>query len=265
MASPVPLRGSRHLVPRAWTLAGKSTSERVYNMPHFATFDRRKYRTVPAREGYAQWAACYEDTIKHEMDLWLLGQIQSVSWNAVERCADLGCGTGRTAAWLASKGVRVIDGVDATPEMLDHARKRDVFMSLRVADVCATGLPAATYDLVTTCLVDEHLAELAPLYAEAARLARRGAAYVLVGFHPFFIMATGMPTHFKAADGEPVAIETHVHLLSEHVAAAFAAGWQLVELREQVVDDRWVETKPSWAAYRDVPISFAWVWRRNEI
>ena len=28
----------------------------------------------------------------------------------------------------------------------------------------------------------------------------------------------------------------------------------LAELREQVIDDRWVKTKPSWAAYRDVPI-----------
>ena len=129
----------------------------------------------------------------------------------------------------------------------------------------ATGLTAGAYDLVTTCLVDEHLAELAPLYVEAARLARPGASYVLVGFHPFFIMATGMPTHFKAPDGEPVAIETHLHLLSDHAKAALAAGWQLAELREQVIDDRWVETKPSWAAYLDLPISFAWVWRRYEI
>jgi SAM-dependent methyltransferase len=234
-------------------------------MPRFATFDRRNYRTVAAREGYAQWAATYEDTIKPDMDLWLLEQIQSVKWSAVEHCADLGCGTGRTAAWLASKGVQEIDGVDATPEMLDRARIRDVFASLHMADVCTTGLPAASYDLIVTCLVDEHLAELAPLYAEAARLARRGAAYVLVGFHPFFIMATGMPTHFQGADGEPVAIETHVHLLSDHTQAALAAGWQLAELREQVINDRWLEAKPSWAAYRDVPISFVWVWRRYEI
>ncbi|MBE9140705.1 class I SAM-dependent methyltransferase [Nodosilinea sp. LEGE 07088] len=234
-------------------------------MPRFSTFDRRNYRTVAAREGYAQWAATYEDTVKRDMDLWLLNQIQSVRWSAVERCADLGCGTGRTAAWLASKGIREIDGVDATSEMLDQSRKRDVFASLRVADVCTTGLPTASYDLIMTCLVDEHLAELAPLYAEAARIARRDAAYVLVGFHPFFIMATGMPTHFQGANGEPVAIETHIHLLSDHVQAAIAAGWQLVELREQIIDDRWIETKPSWSVYRDVPISFAWVWRRYEI
>src|SRR5260370_15243273 len=43
------------------------------------------------------------------------------------------------------------------------------------------------------------------------------------------------------------------------------AGWQLAELREQVIDDRWVKTKPSWAAYRDVPISFACVWRRRRV
>jgi SAM-dependent methyltransferase len=194
---------------------------------------------------------------------WLLGELQTVNWKAVQRCADLGCGTGRTAAWLTSKGVTAIDGVDTTTEMLERARERHVFTSLHLAHVCVTGLPAATYDLVTTCLVDEHLAELTPLYAEAARISQDGAAYVLVGFHPFFIMATGMPTHFKAADGEPVAIETHVHLFSDHVTAALAAGWRLAELREQVIDDRWVKTKPSWAAYRDVPISFACVWRRQ--
>lgn len=232
-------------------------------MPLFSRFDRRKYRTVTAREGYAQWAATYEDTIKREMDRWLLDEIQCVAWSAIERCADLGCGTGRTAVWLASKGVRNIDGVDVTPEMLDQARNRGVYASLRVADVRATGLPADSYDLVTMCLVDEHLAELASLYQEASRIARRGAAFVLVGFHPYFIMATGMPTHFRAADGQPLAIETHVHLMSDHAGAALAAGWQLAELREQVIDDRWVVTKPSWAAYRDVPISFAWVWRRN--
>ena len=49
-----------------------------------------------------------------------------------------------------------------------------------------------------------------------------------------------MPTHFKEADGEPVAIETYVHLFSDHVTAALAAGWQLAEMREQVIDDRWV-------------------------
>ena len=232
-------------------------------MPHFDRFDRRNYRTVAAREGYGQWAASYEKTIKPALDRSLLDRIDSVAWDAVDRCADLGCGTGRTGAWLAENGVRVIDGVDLTPEMLDQARERQVYDSLRLSDVCASGLPSASYDLIAAVLVDEHLSDLGLLYAEAARIARDDASFVLVGFHPFFIMATGMPTHFQAANGEPVAIDTHVHLVSDHSKAALAAGWRMAAFDEQIVDDHWIETKPSWAAYRNVPISFAWVWHRN--
>ena len=96
--------------------------------------------------------------------------------------------------------------------------------SLVEADVSDTGLASGAYDLVVTCLVDEHLADLRPLYAEARRLARPGGVYVLVGFHPHFIMASGMPTHYDSASGEAVAIQTYVHLLSDHVSAGLAAG-----------------------------------------
>jgi SAM-dependent methyltransferase len=232
-------------------------------MPKFSSFDQRSYPAVAVREGYARWSATYEQTVKSDMDLWLLNEVHSVDWQGVTRAADLGCGTGRTGAWLASRGVRQIEGVDLTPEMIEQARARGVFSELRVADVCDTGLPAGAYDLVTTSLVDEHLADLGPLYRESARLAAPGGAHVLVGFHPFFIMKTGMPTHFNDSDGLPLAIETHVHLLSDHARAALAAGWQLAEMHEQVIDDRWVATKPSWQRYRDCPISFLWVWRRR--
>jgi hypothetical protein len=73
-----------------------------------------------------------------------------------------------------------------------------------------------------------------------------------------------MPTHFDDAAGEPTAIETHVHLLSEHVASATAAGWTLAELRERVVDETWVALKPGWARYRGHPVSFAFVWRKPD-
>ena len=42
----------------------------------------------------------------------------------------------------------------------------------------------------------------------------------------------------------------------DHVSAALAAGWSLAEMHEQVIDDRWMETKPTWDVHRDVPISF---------
>jgi hypothetical protein len=115
---------------------------------------------------------------------------------------------------------------------------------------------------VTTSLVDEHLADLAPFYAEAARLLRPGGTFVNVGFHPHFIMASGMPTHYDDAAGEPVAIETHVHHLSEQVTAGVAAGLTLVEMEERIVDDVWVALKPKWDRYRGHPITFAFAWRK---
>ena len=136
--------------------------------------------------------------------------------------------------------------------------------TLREGDVRDTGLDGGRYDLAICSLVDEHVPDVGPLYAEAARLVRPGGAFVLAGLHPFFVMASGMPTHFDGESG-PVAIETHVHLPSEHLAAARAAGLVASELHEAVVDDAWVAIKPGWDRYRNWPISFVWVWRRPTV
>jgi len=57
-----------------------------------------------------------------------------------------------------------------------------------------------------------------------------------------------------------LAIETHVHLLSDQVAAGLGAGLTLVALHERVVDDEWVALKPRWERYRGHPVSFAFEW-----
>jgi SAM-dependent methyltransferase len=233
-------------------------------MANFEAFDARGYRTVDVRSGYGEWVTTYEQTVEDAMDIHLLESLHEVPWKTIRRAADLGCGTGRTGAWLRDRGIEAIDGVDLTPEMLDAARAREVYRRLVEADVSDTGLQSGAYDLVVTCLVDEHLADLRPLYVEARRIARPEGIYVLVGFHPHFIMTSGMPTHFDSASGEPVAIETYVHLISDQVSAGLAAGWTLVEMRERVVDDQWLELKPKWEALRDQPIAFALAWRGQD-
>jgi len=234
-------------------------------VPDFANFDTRGYRTVDVRTGYAEWEPTYEATVAELMDLPLLEALTGVAWGSVRIAADLGCGTGRTGAWLRSRGVDTIDGVDLTPEMLVVARETGVYRRLIEGDVSATGLDGAKYDIVTVCLVDEHLPELSPLYREAWRLAKPGGVLVLIGFHPQIIMTSGMPTHFQNASGEQVAIETHVHLMSEHATAALDAGWSLVEMKERLVDDDWVATKPSWDCFRGHPLSFAFVWGKPKL
>jgi len=232
-------------------------------MLEFSTFDRRRYPILSVREGYREWVPSYETTVQDQMDLVLLEALESVPWAAVKHAADLGCGTGRTGAWLRARGVVRLDGIDLTPEMLAIARVREIYDILGEADVGATGLEGGVYDLVTTCLVDEHLRDLKPLYREASRLLRPGGVHVLIGYHPHFIMTAGMPTHFDRNPDEPVAIETYVHLLSEHVAAARAEDLSLIEMRERLVDDRWIALKPGWEQYRNHPVSFVMAWQKR--
>jgi SAM-dependent methyltransferase len=228
-------------------------------VPDFAVFDQRCYRTVTVREGYRLWQPTYDETVEDLMDIALLDRITTVEWGRAGRVADLGCGTGRTARWLTARGATPIDGIDLTPQMLQAAEQQGLHERLVEADVRASGLPAHAYDVVICALVDEHLPELAPLYVEARRLVTATGSFVLVGYHPFFIMATGMPTHVDCSDGEPLAIETHVHLPSDHMGAARSAGLVPVEMHEAVIDDDWIARKPKWEPYRGWPISFAWV------
>jgi SAM-dependent methyltransferase len=230
-------------------------------MPAFARFDQRAYPIVDVRTGYGEWVSTYERTVSDLMDVALLDQLTTVDWAGVTAAADLGCGTGRTGQWLTGRGVATLDGVDLTPEMLARAADRGIYRSLVEGDVTATGLDSGAYDLVTACLIDEHLAELEPLYLEARRLAVPNAAFVVVCYHPQFIMTSGMATHFTNAAGEHIAISTHVHLLSDHVRAGLAAGWVLAEMRENLVDESWLAVKPRWGRFLDHPFSVAFSWR----
>jgi SAM-dependent methyltransferase len=228
----------------------------------FKNFDRRSYQTVSARTGYSEWAATYEEAVPNQLDIRVLDSLTSVNWSIATECLDLACGTGRTAEWLRARGVTTIDGIDLTPEMLERARAKGLYRSLFLGSVEETGILHASYDLIVMRLVDEHLATLEPVYQEAFRLSNPRAKCVVVGMHPSFFM-TGMPTHFKDAEGNPKAIETHVHLVSDHVGAALNAGWKLAEMYEGVIDEEWVRVKPKWAALRNHPVNFGYVWERN--
>lgn len=227
-----------------------------------ARFDKRGYPVVDAATGYDEWAATYEATVATGLDEPLLDGITSVDWRAMHHVVDLACGTGRVGARLAAKGVGAIDGVDIAKEMLARAEAKKLYRSLRVGDIAATDLPSGSYDLCIMSLADEHLAEVAPVYREAARLLMPGGCFVLLGYHPFFLM-NGLHTHYHRADGSAVSISSYVHLHSEHFRAGLMAALSLVEFNECVIDEEWLKTKPKWRPYLHWPVSFAVVWRRD--
>jgi len=227
----------------------------------FSRYDTRHYVTVAVRDGYAVWSRFYDAQMDGNLDLYLLERITDVDWSSTPSAVDLACGTGRIGAWLADRGVTAIDGVDLTPEMLAHARRRGVYRRLLEEDMRATSLPAEAADIVVSCLAVGHVPELGPAYREADRLLRPGGRFVLIGYHPHFLLA-GVPTHFHDGDNEPVAIRNHVHLISDHVSAGTTRRWMLTEMFERVVDEDWTNSAPRWARHLHKPASFALVWRK---
>jgi SAM-dependent methyltransferase len=227
-----------------------------------ALFDRRRYPTASAQAGYDEWAETYEATVATGLDSLLLPEL-SIPWAQMETVADLACGTGRAGAWLKARGVGAIDGVDISREMLAIAGRKDIYRRLALGDVGEAPLPSAAYRLSTMSLADEHLSELAPAYRTAARLLMPGGYFLLLGYHPFFLM-NGLLTHFHRRNGEAVTIQSYVHLFSEHFHAGREVGLVLADLRECLIDETWLATKPKWRHYLNWPVSFALVWTKAD-
>lgn len=228
----------------------------------YFSFDIRKYPVLPVKEGYKEWSDTYEETVQDEMDLRLLSKIKSANWQTINRAIDFACGTGRIGVWLKKQGVNHIDGIDITPEMLAKAREKNVYSSVLTADILNSGIQAESYDLCIQALADEHIADISLLYSEVSRIVKCNAYFIIVGYHPFFLM-NGVITHFHKQNGDPLAIESYVHLFSDHVKAAYKANFILLEMNEGVVDSEWIAKKPKWNKYRNWPVSFSMVWKKQ--
>ncbi|MFG0256570.1 MAG: class I SAM-dependent DNA methyltransferase [Phycisphaerales bacterium JB043] len=229
---------------------------------HHSHFDTRGYPILDPAEGYSQWAPTYEDTVPDELDIRLLGRLQSVDWNSHTNILDIACGTGRIANWLSQHTNAPVTGIDITPGMLDVARQRNIYHSLHEGDAIALPFDDASFDLSIMSLADEHIEDLAPVYAEAARVTKPRGSFILVGYHPHFLML-GIPTHFRDGHGNSTSIESYVHQLSDHTTAALNAGWRLQEMREGIIDDVWIARKPKWEQYRHHPVSFVLTWAKS--
>ena len=234
----------------------------------FERYDSRFYRTLEVAAGYAVWAPFYDATMDDRLDLPLLRSLSSIDWCDIAAAVDLGCGTGRIGMWLKEHGVRRLDGVDVSSEMLDRAAAKQIYDRLIRADAAATGLGEADYDLVVSSFAVCHLTDLAEFYAEAARLTRPNGRVVVVDYHPFMLLK-GVPTHFDDPTGKPIAIANIIHLLGDHVEAGRRAGLALLELREQLVDAEWVrQNRRKFGENRleshvGHPVSFAMAWLRD--
>ncbi len=211
------------------------------------------------REGYAAWAACYENDGNPLMPLEGPAVAAHFGPIAGRPVLDLGCGTGRHTLALVQAGAYVT-AVDQSPEMMALARRKLTGHSIQWllhSLPAPLPLPDEVYSLVVAGLVIEHVADLPALLTEVVRVLAPGGRLVLSALHPDRT-ATGQRARFidpQAGIRRP--ITTYHRTIADYLGAAAAAGLRLVNEQTLVVPPDLAKTLPR--AGRYVGLALGWV------
>lgn len=214
---------------------------------------------IPAREGYDRWAATYDDDgnplVATEQSIFddLVGDV------AGARLIDVGCGTGRHALALASRGARVT-AVDFSRGMLDRARAKPGADRITWIEHDITSrLPFddGSFDTVLTALVLDHIHDLDAFFAELARLAAPRGRIVATVMHPAMGLK-GVQARFNdPATGEKIHVESARNSVTDYINAALRAGLAIDHLSEHTVTEALAARLPRARPYLDWPILLA--------
>lgn len=143
---------------------------------------------------------------------------------------DAACGTGRFAEFLAERGHKVI-GVDSSPDMLAHARRRVPDGEFHVGELDRLPLPDDSVDVIVCALALVHVSRLEPVLAEFARVLRPGGDLVISDVH-HELVTRGSVIKATGPAGEPLIVATHRHELGDYLRAALNAGLQVRRCEE---------------------------------
>jgi SAM-dependent methyltransferase len=143
---------------------------------------------------------------------------------------DAACGTGRFAEFLAGRGHRVI-GVDSSPDMLAHARRRVPDGDFHVAELERLPLPDDSMDVIVCALALVHVPRLEPVLAEFVRVLRPGGDLVISDIHHEHVTRGSVITA-RGPAGEPCIVATYRHRLGDYLRPALSLGLQVRRCEE---------------------------------
>jgi malonyl-CoA O-methyltransferase len=197
-------------------------------------------------QAYDRWSRRYDDDHNATRDLDARVVRQSPLHVHGAHVLELGCGTGKNSEWLAARA-RTLVALDFSPGMLDVARRRVRSERVRFVEHDITRpwpVAPASIDVVVGNLVLEHVRDLGPIYAEAARVLRGGGELFLCELHPYRQLRGGQ-AHFEDEEtNETVPVTAYRHSVSEYVNGGIAAGFALRALGEHVEDSAPPESAP---------------------
>ncbi|MFI9202951.1 class I SAM-dependent methyltransferase [Streptomyces sp. NPDC053048] len=190
-------------------------------------------RGVP--DGYRTWSASYDDSPNAVMVLADRALERALSDIPAGRALDVACGTGRQTERLLALGHRPV-GVDASPTMLDRARRKLPGGAFVVADMCALPFTSGGFDVVTCCLGLAHQAGLRQAVGELARMLRPGGHAIVCDVHPTLVLLGGHATVPLGA-GRLGVVRNHHHPHSAYLKAFAEHRLRVVDSDEPVFSD----------------------------
>lgn len=200
---------------------------------------------LPVSDGYDGWAATYdgEDNGCFPMRDDLLTPM--IDRLARGRALDAACGTGAVTRQLVDRGHDVV-GVDASEGMLGHARTAVPEASLLAGDLEALPLPDADVDHVICSLALTHLPDVAPFFAEAARVMRPNGHLLILDTRGQFNGSRLYPLVKQAPDGRTGYVANHSHGLGDYLRAALPHGFVVRACEEayRPPDTVWPDEEP---------------------
>lgn len=194
---------------------------------------------LSTREGYDLWAGIYDGegnpliALEEPVVDQLMGDVRGL------RVADIGCGTGRHAVQLASRGASVT-AVDFSDGMLAQARTKPGAERVKfiVHDITKRlPLEDAAYNRVLCALVLDHIHDVSALFGELRRICAPDGRIVVSVMHPA-MMLKGVQARFTDPQ---TGIETRPmsapNQISDYINAVMTCGLTLDHFSEHAVDD----------------------------
>lgn len=214
---------------------------------------------LDTQTGYDRWSLVYDG----ELNPLVMAEEPVVrAWLDAPkglRVADVGCGTGRHALWLAEAGASVA-AFDCSAGMMAKARQKlsDVGVRLQNHQLPAP-LPVAdgSFDVALLALVADHLADLATTFDDLRRVVRPRGRVVFTVLHPAMNLL-GITARFTDPDsGHEVRVEAFEHTYADYVMAVLRSKLHIDEIVERTVDADLAARTPRAEKYLGWPLLLA--------